>query len=55
MLWKLILKALMSKKESYLRTIKTKKGVYILRIEKYKSLSDELEKWKNALYDKKSG
>lgn len=49
MIWKLIIKLLKCKDKDYVKGVKVGKEDYIVAIEKFIPIEDEIKKWKDAL------
>lgn len=49
MLWKLLIRILRSQESSYVRMVKVKNELYIVRIEKYESADDFIGRMEKAL------
>lgn len=49
MIWNLIIKIFTKKKSIYTRLVKVGNKIFIIRIEEYKPVTEELKEWESAL------
>lgn len=53
-MWKIVLMFIGKKKDSYVKSVRFRKKVYIIDIHEYIPAEEELKKWKNALGEPKA-
>lgn len=53
-MWKIVLMFMGKKKDSYVKSVRFRKKVYIIDIHEYIPAEEELKKWKNALGEPKA-